>query len=84
MLHALLIVVASLVAEHRLSGASIIAACGLLVVAHRLSFCGLAAPQTVGSSWIRDGTCVSCFRRHIHYHRAIREAQMKILLVTNP
>ena len=35
---------------------------------------GLAAPQQVGSSWIRDGTHVSCSRRQILYHWATREA----------
>ena len=51
------------VADHRLQGASVIAACGLSscgsqALEHRLSFCGLAALQHVGSSWIRDGTCM--------------------------
>ena len=35
---------------------------------------GLAAPQHVGSSWIRDGTYVSCFHRQILYHWATRDA----------
>ena len=29
---------------------------------------GLVAPQQVGSSWIRDQTCVSCIDMQILYH----------------
>ena len=35
---------------------------------------GLAAPQHVGSSQTRDGTCVPCIARGILNHWAIREA----------
>ena len=69
--HWLLIAVASLDAEHGLWGSwvSVVAAPGLL--AHRLSNCGardLVAPQHVGSSRIRDRTCVSCIDMRILYH----------------
>ena len=35
----------------------------------------LGAQQYMGSSWIRDQTCVSCVSRQILYHWATREAQ---------
>ena len=35
---------------------------------------GLVAPWHVGSSQIRDQTCISCIGRWILYHRAAREA----------
>ena len=41
---------------------------------------GLAAPWHVGSSWIRDRTCVSCFGRQILYPRATREACSSLFL----
>ena len=34
-----------------------------------------AAPQQVGSSWIRDHTCVSCISMQVLYHLGTREAQ---------
>ena len=34
---------------------------------------GLVAPWRVGSSGIRDRTCISCIGRWILYHRAARE-----------
>ena len=37
---------------------------------------GLAAPRHVGSSWIRDWTCVSCISRRILYHWATRDASL--------
>ena len=55
--HGLFIVVASLVAEHRL-------------LAHGLSSCGswvLVAPWQVESSWSRDLTCVLFFGRQIYH-----------------
>ena len=39
---------------------------------------GLAAPQPMGSSQIRDRTCVFCIGRWILYHWATREAWEKI------
>ena len=79
----LLTAVASLVGGHRLqgSGASVVAACGLSVVAsgtwstgsvvvvHRLS-----CSQHVGSSRTGDQPCISCTGRQIPYHWAPREA----------
>ena len=35
---------------------------------------GSVAPRHVGSSWIRDWTCVPCIGRRILYHGATREA----------
>ena len=35
---------------------------------------GLVVPRHVGSSWIRDWTCVFCIGRWILYHWATREA----------
>ena len=54
--HGLPIVEAALVVEHRLWGT------GSIAVAHGV------VPQHVGSSWIRDQTCVSCSGRQILYH----------------
>ena len=42
--------------------------------AQQLWHTGLAAPQYVGSSWIKDRTRVSCVGRWILYHWATREA----------
>ena len=42
---------------------------------------GLVGPQHVGSSWIRDWTCVSCIDRQILYHLATREAPCQTLIV---
>ena len=39
--------------------------------AQSLQHTGLVAPWHVGSSWIRDGTCVSCMGKQILYHWAI-------------
>ena len=82
----LLIVLASLVAEHGLSGkwASVIKSRGLgtrgsqglpgsRAQARLLWRLGLVATQHVGFSRIRDGTHVSCISRWILYHWAIRE-----------
>ena len=72
----LLTVVASDVAEHGLQGmwALEVAACGLRscgswALGHRLSSCGTQAqlPRHVGSSEIRDQTCVSCIARWISH-----------------
>ena len=41
---------------------------------------GLAAPWHVGSSWIRDRTCVPCFGRQIFYPRATRETYSSLFL----
>lgn len=63
--HRLLIVVASLAAEH-----------GLYV--WELSSCsitGLVAPWHVGSSWSRDQTHVSCIGRRTPIHSTSREVQ---------
>ena len=46
----------------------------LTVVASLTPDMVLVAPRHVGSSWIRDQTCVSCFGRQILYHWATREA----------
>ena len=71
-----LIVVVPLFVEHGLYGAhtSVIGthglSCGSQSLQRRLNSCGtlgLAAPQYVGSSRIRDGTCVSCIGRQILY-----------------
>ena len=55
--HGLLIMVASLVAEHELWGER-----AFIAVAHRIS-----CSQYVGSSLTRDRTCVSCIGRQILY-----------------
>ena len=76
----LLIVVASLVEEHRFQGtqASVVTAHGSIVVAPGLQvqqlLCrSLAVLQLVGSSWIKDQTLVYCIGRRIIYPRATRE-----------
>ena len=53
-----------------------VAVCGLLLLWAWALGCvdSVLAPQHVGSSWIRDRTCVSCTSRWIHYHWATREA----------
>ena len=81
--HGLLIAVASLAVEHGLQGPQ-----ASLAATHRLSngssraqsTCvqwswptGLAAPQHVGSSRPRDGTCVSCIGRWILYRWDAKE-----------
>ena len=53
---------------------STVAAPGSRAQAQQLLRTGLVAPRHVGSSWIRDGTCASCFGSQIPYHRATREA----------
>ena len=74
----LLIVAASLVEEHELSGAwaSVIAVLGSAVQAQQLWCTGLIAPWYVGSSPTRDGTHISCIGRQILYYRATMEAQI--------
>ena len=52
-------------------------------VRHDWARTGLVAPWHVGSSWIRDGTCVSCTGRQILYHWGIREAP-QIKLISKP
>ena len=54
----LLIVVASLVAEHGFKGTQ----------AQSFWHTGLVAMWHLGSSWTRDQTCVSCNGRWILYH----------------
>ena len=54
----LLIVVASLVAEHEFKGTQ----------AQSFWHTGLVAPWYVGSFWTGDQTCVSCIGRWILYH----------------
>ena len=70
-----LLIVASVVTEHGLSGAwpsAVVAprleSTGLAVMVH-----GLSCSMAQGSSWIRDETCVSCTGRWILYHGATRE-----------
>ena len=81
-LHRRLIVVASLVVEHRLSGTQVsVSVCGLTSCgswalenrADRLWHMGLVDPWYVGSSWGRDQICISCTGRQF-FTRAIREA----------
>ena len=66
----LLTVVASLGAEHRLSGAwaSVVAVLGSGAQAQKLWHMGLAVPRQVGSSRIRARAPVSCIDRWILYH----------------
>ena len=71
----LLLAVAFLLAESGLKGtqASVVAASGLSgcssrALEHRLDSCGALAYLHVGSSWIRDRTCVSCIGRQILNH----------------
>ena len=74
----LLIVVASLVAEHGLYGAW-----ASLAVAHGLQqlwLTGLVAPWHVGSSRTRARTPVSCTGRQILKHCATREAHILSIL----
>ena len=40
--------------------------CGSRALDHRFS--PGVAPRHMGSSWIRDGTCVSCIGRRVLYH----------------
>ena len=47
---------------------------GFRAQAQQLWSTGLVAPKYVGSSLIRDQTCVSCIGRRILYHWATREA----------
>ena len=72
MLHGLLMTVASLVADHRLSS------CSPWALEHRLSmWCtGLVALGHVGSPQTRDGTHVSCIGRQILCHWTTREAPL--------
>ena len=59
-----------LVAGHGIGGmqASVAVAAGLGAQAQQLWRPGLAAPRHVGSSWIRDPTCVSCTGTWVLYH----------------
>ena len=78
----LLTAASSLFAERGLQGTQAsIAACGLSICGsrareHGLNSCdaGFSCSTHVGSSWIRDGTHVSCSGRQILYHWATREA----------
>ena len=57
--------------------------CGSRALEHRVSSCGnraLFASRHVGSSRIRDWTCVSCIGRWILYHWATREAFIVVLI----
>ena len=54
----LLVVVVSLVVDHR---------------SQELWLMGLTSPRHVGSSWTGDGTCVSCIGRQILNHWSTRE-----------
>ena len=74
LVHELLVLVASLVAEYRFSGtqASVGVACQLSSCFSRardteFSRCGAQALQYVESSGIRDLNCVSCIGRQIPY-----------------
>ena len=66
--HGLLIVVTSLVSEHRLQGTG----------RQQSWLMGLAGTRHVESSWSRDWTRVSCTGRQILYHWAMREACWEI------
>ena len=63
-----LIAVASLVVEHRFQGtqASVVVAPGFYSTDSTVV--GLVALRHVGSSWLRDRTCISCIGRWILYH----------------
>ena len=52
-----------------------------IAVASLLCSCGLVAPWHVGSSWIRDRTCVSCIGRRILYHWAHGRTQKQIFII---
>ena len=91
--HGLLIVVLSLVLEHRIWGvwASVVVMHGLSswgsrAPGHRLWSCGtwvgLVVLKHVGSSWTRDQTSVPSIARWILNHRTTREVQSPDL--TNP
>ena len=59
----------------RALGRGSFSSCGLKVLEHRLGSCtGLAALLHVGSSQIRDRTCVFYIGRQILYHWTTREA----------
>lgn len=76
-----LIVVMSPAVEHRLQAeASVVAALGLLVVAHglwaqQLWHKSLAAVWGIEYLWTRNGTHVRCIGRQIFIHCATREVQ---------
>ena len=76
----LLIVVASLVAEHRLQvrGLQQLWLAGSRVQAQQLSRTGLVAPRHVGSSPTRAQTHVPCIGRRIVNHCATREVSSKL------
>ena len=70
-LHGLLTAAASFVVEQRLSGAwaSVVAARGAQwLQAQWMWHTGPVAPWHVGSSHIRDQTCVFCIGRRVLYH----------------
>ena len=71
---ALLIAVASLTSEHRLSACGL-KSCGSQALEHRVSSCGmgLVVLRHVASSHIRDRACASCIGTQILNHRATRE-----------
>ena len=71
-MHRLLIAVASLVGRTA-AGHMSFSSCGSRALGYRLSHCGLdscdlVAPWNVGSSQIRDRTCISHTGRQILYH----------------
>ena len=70
-----LLIVASVVTEHWLSGAwpSAVVAPGLQSTGSAVMVHGLSCSMAQGSSWIRDQTCVSCTGRWLLYHGATRE-----------
>ena len=80
----LLIVVASLIAEHRLQahGLQQLWLTGFRAQAQQLWLSGLVAPWHVGSSRTRDRTCVPCIGRQILNHCTTREALYCPLLRT--
>ena len=49
--------------------------------AEQLPCTSLVAPRHVGSSWTRDGTCVSWTGRRVLYHQATREALCFLLQI---
>ena len=64
--------------------ASVVAAMGSRAQAQKLWCTGLVGPWHVGSSQIRDRTCVSCIGRRILYYWATREAQDSCFYLNGP
>ena len=65
-------------------GCADFSSCSSMTLEHRLSSCGpqgLIAPSHVGSSQIKDRTCVSCDGRQILYHWATRKSPSDFLIL---